>query len=111
MYLNMLILISNHTFENGRLPAWAKPIYPSDWIDRVGIQGYTIYSYTPQLTKFRSGYLLKDILDRCIAKVKNTLTPNLSVYVYSAHDYNIAMMLKGLGMWDVSFELKKYILI
>lgn len=63
---------------------------------------YILPSYTPQLAKFRAGYIFKDILDRSTTKVNGTLSPDISVYVYSAHDLNISSLLQGLGMWDVS---------
>lgn len=54
------------------------------------------------MAKFRSGFLLKDILDRYTAKVDKTLSPDLKYYAYSTHDSVLANFLNSLGVHDVS---------
>lgn len=63
-------------------------------------------TYTPELAKFRSGYLLKDILDRSAAKSTGQLIPNRTVWMYSTHDTVLFSMLRSLGFRD--FELIEY---
>lgn len=89
-------------YFDDRLPDWTKSIYPSPWLDKVALLYYILPSYTPLLAKFRTGYFLKDVLDRSTSKANGTLSPDISLYIYSAHDINISTVLQGLGMWDVS---------
>lgn len=53
------------------------------------------------MSKFRTGYLIKDILDRLTDKTKNLLMPNRSMWVYSAHDITIATILHSIGISNV----------
>lgn len=62
---------------------------------------YLYSSYNKKLAKFRTGYLLKDILDRSTEKLKNQLTPNRSAWIYSSHDTVIIGLLQSLGVFDV----------
>lgn len=101
-YISICIILLSRTNCECRLPEWTKSIFPSDWLDEVSLLYYTVPAYTPQLAKFRTGFFFKDILDRSTSKVNGTLSPDISAYVYSAHDINISTVLVGLGMWDVS---------
>lgn len=58
--------------------------------------------YTPELLKLRSGYLLKDILDRSSDKHNGVLTPNRSLWMYSTHDDVVYGILYALGVSRVS---------
>lgn len=51
---------------------------------------------TAELTKFRFGYLLKDILDRSSSKCAGTLNPNRKIWMYSSHDTALFSILGGL---------------
>lgn len=62
---------------------------------------YTLPTFTPELAKLRSGFLLKDILDRSVSKSQNRLVPNQSLWMYSAHEATIANMLNSLGLFTV----------
>lgn len=99
---NAFHITYSQTKSISRLPAWTKSIYPSDWSDRLAMLFYILPAYTPELAKFQSGFFFKDVLDRSTSKVNGTLSPDYSVYVYSAHDLNISTLLKSLGMWNVS---------
>lgn len=57
------------------------------------------------MKKLKSGYLLKEILDRFTNKTKGSLTPNRSLWMYFAHDITLTNMLNSLGLFEV-FELK-----
>lgn len=66
----------------------------------------------PELVKFRSGFLMKDILERTAKKIMGTLQPaNQTLYMYSAHSTTLATMLNGFGLNEVfvrrRFHLKK----
>lgn len=79
-------------------------MYPSTEIDKLAQLAYDIPSYTPFLSKTRSGFLLKDILDRSDQKSTGALQPDISVYVYSAHDGTLETLMYSLGISDVSYH-------
>lgn len=54
------------------------------------------------MKKLKSGYLLKDILGRFSKKLKSTLTPDISLYMYFGHDLTISNMLNSLGLFEVA---------
>lgn len=56
---------------------------------------------TNELKKLYSGFLLKEILERFEKKSKSRLSPNRSIWLYSAHDVTIAGMLNILGVFEV----------
>lgn len=83
------------------LPEWTKKIYPSNEIDQLVQLIFKALTYVPNLAKIRSGFLLKDILDRSALKNHGSLVPNLSVYMYSVHDTNIYSLITALGIPSV----------
>lgn len=56
---------------------------------------------TTEMKRLKSGFLLKEILDRFKNKTLSTLSPDRSLFLYSAHDTTIAAMLNSLGVFDV----------
>lgn len=59
---------------------------------------------TPELVRLRSGFLIKDILERTAKKINGTLEPKeRSLYMYSAHSSTLATMLNGFGLNEVFF--------
>lgn len=67
---------------------------------------FEFYSKTKEMAKVKPGYLLKEILERFSKKANGTLEPDRSIYIYSAHDTNIAQILNALHLfsdvWEVS---------
>lgn len=59
---------------------------------------------TTKMKRLKSGFLLKEILDRFNNKSLSTLSPNSSLYIYSAHDITLAAMLNSLGVFDVILQ-------
>lgn len=55
------------------------------------------------MARLKIGFLLRQILDRCEAKIKDALSPNRSVWIYSAHDTTIGNVLNSLGLFEVDF--------
>lgn len=60
----------------------------------------SIFTYTPIMSKLQVGFLLREMLSRSLNKSQNTLKPNRSMWVYSAHDSNLASFLHALGMYN-----------
>lgn len=64
---------------------------------------YTIFTRTTEMKKLRSGFLLKEMLDRFADKTQSSLSPDRSLWMYFAHDSTIANMLNSLGLFEVCF--------
>lgn len=88
-------------FSIKRLPNWAKEAIQSNGpMEAITRATYKLRG-TPELVRRRSGFLIKDILERSAKKLNSTLRPNLSIYMYSAHSMTLATMLNGLGIFEV----------
>lgn len=53
------------------------------------------------MKQLKSGFLLKEILDRFKNKTQLSLSPNRRLWMYFAHDNTIANMLNSLGVFKV----------
>lgn len=61
-----------------------------------------MYTNTKQLARLKAGFLLKDIMERFRQKIELTLKPlERRLWLYTAHDYTIANILNGLGVFEV----------
>lgn len=60
---------------------------------------FTIFTHSTDMKKLRSGYLLKEILDRSKKKATSELTPDRSLWMYFAHDNSIVDILNSLGLY------------
>lgn len=73
---------------------------------------FHIWTYTPQMSRLRSGHLLKEWLDAGRNKTEAPTKP-LAMKVYSAHDANVASMMFTLGVFnetvcELMFFFQKY---
>lgn len=84
------------------LPEWTSDIFVPggelEWLANFSFQEATD---TLELARLKAGFLLRDILARCNAKVNATLKPDRSIWIYSAHDTTIANILNALGLFEV----------
>lgn len=77
-----------------RLPKWTDSVFgPGTDFEWIFNRYFRSYSMTPELFRYTYGYLLREIFDHCTAKINGTLSPNRSMFLYSAHDTNIAALL------------------
>lgn len=63
---------------------------------------FKISTITTEMARLRFGFLIREILDRFSAKVNSTLTPDRSIWIYSAHDATLAGILNALQLFEVS---------
>lgn len=56
---------------------------------------------TPELVRRRSGFLIKEILERSAKKMNGTLWPDRVLWMYSGHSSTLATMLNGLQIFEV----------
>lgn len=66
--------------------------------NRLVMKAYAFYTHSDEMKKFFSGFLLKEILDRCSSKLESKLLPNRTLWMYFAHDLQLQYMLNSLGI-------------
>lgn len=67
---------------------------------------FTMATNTKQLARLKTGFLLREILERFTMKSSSTLSPNRALWIYSAHDGTIANVLNALGLFEVLKTIK-----
>lgn len=87
--------------RNGcRVPEWAKNEYPSK-LKTLGLECFKMSVKTKSMLRMKPGFLVKDILDRFVAKRDSKLKPDRSLFIYSVHDTTIIGILSALGVYEV----------
>lgn len=85
---------------NNRLPEWAKEVfYPGCDLEKLVYNYFKRITQTKELTRLKSGFLLREIMDRFLAKANSTLIPDYKLYIYSAHDFTIVNVLNVFGLY------------
>lgn len=72
-------------------------------LERVAIAWFAIEASTVELQKFKIGYLLKEMLGHFTDKLQSTLRPDRSLWMYSAHDFQLIYILEALELYWVVF--------
>lgn len=81
---------------------WAeKAIEPNGIMQSIADFAPQMKAGTPELARLRSGFLIKEMLERFTQKINSTLTPDRSLWIYSAHDTTITCFFKALGLLKV----------
>lgn len=75
---------------------------PNGTMERIATYHHSMPAATPRLARIKSGFLLKEILEHFSHKIRATLQPDRSLWLYSAHETTVANMLNGLGLLEVS---------
>lgn len=88
-----------------RLPEWAEEaIQPDGPMEYMAKYIFKLGSASPQLSKMKTGFILKEMMERFQQKIDSTLQPDRSLWLYSCHDFTISNVLESLGMFEVRFE-------
>lgn len=88
------------------IPPWSELLLEDNGpLSQIISQFYSIWVVTPEMKMFKSGFLLKEILDRSRNKTKSILSPDRSLWMYSGHDINIATMLHTLQLNSVIIQI------
>lgn len=84
------------------MPDWTKTVYytGSD-MEWMAFHAFQLNTITPELARLKTGFLLRDILNRFEQKITGKLTPDRSLWIYSAHDITVANVLNSIGLFDV----------
>lgn len=89
-----------------RLPEWVgNAMEIGGDFEYLAMCYFNIFTPTTEMKKLKSGFLLKDILDRFMNKTQSTLSPNRSLWLYFAHDITLSNMLNTLGVFKVIYFL------
>lgn len=113
-YLYSVLFIEQ--LYNKTLPEWTKSVFP-DKLKPISGRSFATSTYTRPLARLKTGPLLKEILDRFTNKTRGKLSPNRSLWIYSAHDTTVANLLNTLKVFEyhsppyracVMLELRKY---
>lgn len=79
------------------MPSWAEEVMkPGGDFENLALNWYPLFTATNEMKKLRSGFLLKDILDRFFNKIQSKLSPDRSLWMYFGHDSTMASMLGAL---------------
>lgn len=93
--------------RNTRLPDWAeKAVEPGGIIERIADSHFKVNTATPELARLKSGFLIKEMMERFTQKIFCALEPDRSLWLYSAHDETIANVLNSLGLFEVCEVLR-----
>ncbi|XP_025425537.1 prostatic acid phosphatase-like isoform X2 [Sipha flava] len=84
---------------NYTLPNWTSTIFPQK-LKEVAEFSFLMPTSTPLLKKLSCGVLLNEIVENMNGKRNGTLNPNVKLWVYSAHDTNVAGLLNSLNIYD-----------
>lgn len=76
--------------------------------EHIALEWYRMYTYSPETKMLKSGFLLKEILDRFSDKIQSKLTPNRVLWMYFAHDFTISNLLNALNLFEVIFSLNTF---
>lgn len=66
---------------------------------------FAIPTNTKLLARLKTGFLIREILQRFSMKIDSTLSPDRSLWIYSAHDSTLANVLNTLGLFEVRSTL------
>ncbi|KAF7266411.1 hypothetical protein GWI33_020242 [Rhynchophorus ferrugineus] len=84
------------------LQEWTKAIYPEP-IHSAAIDNYYVLTNNTILRQLTAGYLLRKILNDSASKINGTLSPSSrKMFLYSAHEYNIATFLLSLEAYKLA---------
>lgn len=73
------------------IPEWASNIY-DELTEVVKIEEQRLIG-TREMSRLKSGFLLREIVQRFNSKIEGSLQPNRTLWLYSAHDRTLKNML------------------
>lgn len=87
-----------------RLPEWTQSVFtPDGEMQHIAEYFMKFTTETTEMKKLKSGFLLREILDRFQNKSQSILQPDRSIWLYSGHDSTIGPILNSLGLFEVIF--------
>lgn len=77
--------------------------FPRGDMEKIAQFCFAMPSNTKLLARLKAGFLIREILERFTLKKDATLSPDRSLWIYSAHDSTVANVLNTLGLFEVRF--------
>lgn len=87
-----------------RLPYWAQAIEDDDSFIEFVIFSLLFPTNTKLLARLKAGFFIRDILERFTMKKDSTLSPDRSLWIYSAHDMTMIHILNALNLFEVIIQ-------
>lgn len=85
------------------LPEWTKEIFiPGGDFEWIANRSFQVPTNTIELGRLKVGFLLREMLDRFDDKINSKLSPDRTLWIYSAHDTTVANVLNTLGLFEVT---------
>ncbi|XP_044258181.1 venom acid phosphatase Acph-1-like [Tribolium madens] len=80
------------------LPAWTSDIFP-EVLEKASSVYIEFSTATTGLKRLSTGHLLKKIIEDSLAKRDGSLPEDRKIFLYSAHDYSVGVMLRALDVF------------
>lgn len=84
-----------------RIPNWAVRVYNE--IEMLSIFEARSHTGTREMSRLKSGHLIREIFERFRNRTQGPLTPDRKIWMYSAHDTIISNVLNALNFPGVGF--------
>ncbi|KAJ8951017.1 hypothetical protein NQ318_006402 [Aromia moschata] len=82
-----------------QLPLWTDTVWPDAIVD-LAIREYYVSMGTTEMRRMAVGYLLEKLVDDARSKILGKENAGRKMYLYSAHENNIAELLISLGVFE-----------
>lgn len=81
------------------LPDWTETIFPEKMLP-LAERSLALFTETPLMKKIKGGAIVSELLDNMIRRRSGILTPERSIFIYSAHDVTLVNLMRALGVVD-----------
>lgn len=89
-------------FAYFRLPSWTENVfYPGSEMEKLAAYSFSMQTNKKLQARLKAGFLIREMLQHFTMKANSTLTPDRSMWIYSAHDKTVANLLNALGLFEV----------
>lgn len=89
-------------FAYFRLPSWTEKVfYPGSEMEKLAAYSFSMQTNKKLQARLKAGFLIREMLQHFTMKANSTLTPDRSMWIYSAHDKTVANLLNALGLFEV----------
>ena len=86
------------------MPAWGIEALANEDLKWVVDHTYQVATNTTLLARLHSGFLIREIVENLQQKIDGSLSPDRSLFLYSASGNTIAKVPNALGLFDVIFH-------
>ncbi|XP_012253608.2 venom acid phosphatase Acph-1-like isoform X2 [Athalia rosae] len=95
----LYVTLAREASMGKELPAWSKDLFPNGRLLKAGTFYFDAQSVNDEIRRLHGGALLRKITDDFASCRNGTLEEGKKLYLYSAHDLNVAGLLGALGIW------------